>query len=180
MWEGQHTLRKGLEVFVMLMRTDPFRELDRFTQQLLGTNARPTAMPMDAWREGDHVVVEFDLPGVSPGSVDLDVERNVLTVTAQRTLLDQGAEFLAAERPRGVFSRQLVLGDNLDLDRIQAVYRDGVLRLHIPVAERAKPRKITISHDTGESDQAITARQDANGTSQQRNDASIDSRTVDA
>ena len=129
----------------MLMRTDPFRDLDRLTQQLLGTNARPSAMLMDAWRDGDRFVVEFDLPGVNPDSVDLDVERNVLTVTAQRPPVDEKAEFLAAERPRGVFSRQLVLGDNLDLDRIEAAYRDGVLRLHIPVAEKAKPRKITIN-----------------------------------
>jgi HSP20 family protein len=138
----------------MLMRTDPFREMDRLTQQLLGTSARPSAMLMDAWREGDHFVVEFDLPGVNPDSVDLDVERNVLTITAQRPALDQNSQFLATERPRGVFSRQLVLGDNLDLDRVQAGYRDGVLRLVIPVAERAKPRKISISHDGG--DQAIT------------------------
>jgi len=139
----------------MLMRTDPFRDLDRIAQQLLGTNARPSVMPMDAWREGDQFLVEFDLPGVDPGSVDLDVERNVLTVTAKRPPVDENSEFLAAERPRGVFSRQLVMGDNLDLDRIQASYRDGVLRLVIPVAEKAKPRKIAITHDG--SDQAITA-----------------------
>ena len=139
----------------MLMRTDPFRDFDRITQQLLGTNARPSAMLMDAWRADDRFLVEFDLPGVDPGSVDLDVERNVLTVTAQRPAVDEASEFLAAERPRGVFSRQLVLGDNLDLDRIQATCRDGVLRLVIPVAEKAKPRKITITQ--GESgDQAIT------------------------
>lgn len=148
---------------MMLMRTDPFRDLDRLTQQLLGTNARPTAMLMDAWREGDRIVVEFDLPGVSPDSVDLDVERNVLTVTAQRQALNEKAEFLAAERPRGVFSRQLVLGDNLDLDRIEAAYRDGVLRLHIPVAERAKPRKITINRDAAAGDQAITTGRSVNG-----------------
>src|SRR5664279_4646332 len=135
--------------FVMLMRTDPFRDLDRLTQQLLGTNARPSAMLMDAWRDGEQFVVEFDLPGVSPDSVDLDLERNVLTVTAHRPPLDQQADFLAAERPRGVFSRQLVLGDNVDLDRIQAGYRDGVLRLVIPVAEKAKPRKITINSGAG-------------------------------
>lgn len=141
----------------MLMRTDPFRDFERIAQQLLGTNARPSAMLMDAWREDDRFLVEFDLPGVDPGSVDLDVERNVLTVTAQRPAVDEASEFLAAERPRGVFSRQLVLGDNLDLDRIQATYRDGVLRLVIPVAEKAKPRKISISHDNGGTDQAITA-----------------------
>ena len=140
----------------MLMRTDPFRDFDRIAQQLLGTNARPSAM-LDAWREDDRFLVEFDLPGADPGSVDLDVERNVLTVTAQRPAVDETSEFLAAERPRGVFSRQLVLGDNLDLDRIQATYRDGVLRLVIPVAEKAKPRKISISHDGGGADQAITA-----------------------
>ena len=109
----------------MLVRTDPFRDLDRFTHQLLGTNARPSVMLMDAWRDGDRFVVEFDLPGVNPDSVDLDVERNVLTVTAQRDTLDEKAEFLATERPRGVFSRQLILGENLDLDRIEAAYRDG-------------------------------------------------------
>ena len=139
----------------MLMRTDPFRDFDKIAQQLLGTNARPSAMLMDAWRADDRFLVEFDLPGVDPASVDLDVERNVLTVTAQRPPVDETSEFLAAERPRGVFSRQLVLGDNLDLDRIQASYRDGVLRLVIPVAEKAKPRKINISHgDT--TDQVIT------------------------
>ena len=152
----------------MLMRTDPFRDLDRLTQQLLGTNARPSAMLMDAWRDGDRFVVEFDLPGVSPDSVDLDVERNVLTVTAQRPPLDEKAEYLAAERPRGVFSRQLVLGDNLDLDRIEAAYRDGVLRLHIPVAEKAKPRKITINRDAANGDQAITTGHNGNGQQRHR------------
>ena len=126
----------------MLMRTDPFRDLDRFTQQ--GTAARPAVMPMDAWREGDAFFVEFDLPGIEPGSLDLDVERNVVTVRAERPAVDPNREMLASERPRGVFSRQLVLGENLDAERIEASYSDGVLRLHIPVAERAKPRKITI------------------------------------
>jgi HSP20 family protein len=135
----------------MLMRTDPFRELDRLSQQLmgsLGTAARPSAMPMDAWRAGDEFVVEFDLPGVDPGSVDLDVERNVLTVRAERPPLNGDQELLAAERPRGVFSRQLILGDNLDTERIQARYDSGVLTLRIPVAEKAKPRKIEISRST--------------------------------
>jgi HSP20 family protein len=132
---------------MVLMRTDPFRELDRLSQQLLGTPARPTLMPMDAWREGESFVVELDLPGVEPSSIDLDVERNVLTVRAERPDRQGGGEILAAERPRGVFSRQLILGDNLDLERITAGYSDGVLRLTIPVAERAKPRKITIDVD---------------------------------
>ena len=135
----------------MLMRTDPFRELDRLSQQLMGsvgTAARPSAMPMDAWRAGDEFVVEFDLPGVDPKSVDLDVERNVLTVRAQRPPLNGDQELVAAERPRGVFSRQWILGDNLDTERVQARYDSGVLTLRIPVAEKAKPRKIEITQAT--------------------------------
>ncbi len=129
----------------MLMRTDPFRELDRFTQQVFGTAARPAVMPMDAWRQGDAFVVEFDLPGVAADSLDLDVERNTLTVHAERPARDPNKEMVASERPTGVFSRQLFLGDNLDTDRIAARYEDGVLRLTIPVAEKAKPRKIEIA-----------------------------------
>jgi len=128
----------------MLMRSDPFRELDRLTQQVFGTTTRPSAMPMDAWRDGDTFIVEFDLPGVTPESIDLDVERNVVTVKAERPLRASDAEMLAAERPRGVFSRQLVLGDNLDTEHIAAGYDAGVLTLRIPVAEQAKPRKITV------------------------------------
>jgi len=133
----------------MLMRSDPFRELDRLSQQVFGTAgtpARPSVMPMDAWREGDTFVVEFDLPGIDPHAIDLDVERNVVTVRAERPLVDSTREMLASERPRGVFSRQLVLGDGLDLERIAASYVSGVLTLHIPVAEKAKPRKIEISN----------------------------------
>ncbi len=130
---------------MLLRTTDPFRDLDRFTQQLLGTTNRPAVMPMDAWREGDRFVIEFDLPGVNTDSIDLDVERNVLTVRAERVARNGDWEPLASERPRGAFSRQLVLGDNLDLDRIEAAYADGVLRLVVPVAERAKPRKITVA-----------------------------------
>ena len=132
----------------MLMRTDPFRELDRLSQQVFGnpgTLARPSAMPMDAWQEGERFIVEFDLPGVDPASIDLDVERNVLTVRAERPALQGDRELLAAERPRGVFSRQLILGDTLDTERVEAGYQGGVLTLRIPVAERAKPRKIQIT-----------------------------------
>jgi HSP20 family protein len=130
----------------MLMRTDPFREFDRLTQQLLGTAARPAVMPMDAWREEDRFVVEFDLPGVEADSLDLDIEKNTLTVHAARPALDENREMIAAERPRGVFSRQLFLGENLDTDRIEAHYDAGVLRVTIPVAEQAKPRKIEIGN----------------------------------
>ncbi len=129
----------------MLMRTDPFRELDRLTQQILGTASRPAAMPMDAWREDDRFVVEFDLPGVAADTIDLDIERNTLTVHAERAERDTDLEMVVAERPRGVFSRQLFLGENLDADQISAHYDDGVLRLEIPVAEKAKPRKIEVS-----------------------------------
>jgi HSP20 family protein len=130
---------------MLLRTTDPFRDIDRLANQLLGTTNRPAVMPMDAWREGDAFQIEFDLPGVAQESIDLDVERNVLTVRAERVGRNGDWEMLASERPRGMFSRQLVLGDNLDLDRIQARYDHGVLRLSIPVAERAKPRKIEIA-----------------------------------
>jgi HSP20 family protein len=134
----------------MLMRTDPFREFDRLAQQVLGagTTSRPAVMPMDAWREGDVFHIELDMPGVSPGSIDLDVERNVLTVRAERVARNGDWEMLASERPRGRFSRQLVLGDNLDFDRIEAGYDNGVLRLVVPVAEKAKARKIEIADPT--------------------------------
>ena len=143
----------------MLMRTDPFRELDRLTQQVFGnlpgTWSRPTAMPMDAYRVGDEFVVAFDLPGVSPEAIDLDVERNVLTVKAERrpTAVGDGVEMQVAERPLGVFSRQLFLGDTLDTEHITASYDAGVLALRIPVAEQIKPRKIEISAAEGEQKQ---------------------------
>lgn len=143
----------------MLMRTDPFRELDRLTQQVFGTNgtlARPSVMPMDAWRDGDTFHVEFDLPGVDPHSIDLDVERNVVTVKAERPQRASDAELIAAERPRGVFSRQMILGDNLDTAHITASYDSGVLSLQIPVAEQAKPRKIAITSN-GADRKAINA-----------------------
>ncbi len=140
---------------MLLRTTDPFRDFDRLTQQLLGTTSRPAVMPMDAWREGDRFVIEFDLPGVSRESIDLDVERNVLTVRAERVPRNGDWEMLASERPRGAFSRQLVLGDNLDLEHIEANYDAGVLRLVVPVAERAKPRKIEISTGTGTGAESI-------------------------
>jgi len=130
---------------MLLRTTDPFRDLDRLTQQIFGTTNRPAVMPMDAWREGDRFVIEFDLPGIARESIDLDVERNVLTVRAERVARNGDWEMLASERPRGVFSRQLVLGDNLDLEHIEAAYDGGVLRLTVPVAEKAKPRKIQVS-----------------------------------
>ena len=139
----------------MLMRTDPFRELDRLTNQVFGTPARPAAMPIDAFRSGDKFVVEFDLPGVSADSIDLTVERNVLTVHAKRERHNsEAAELIVAERPFGTFSRQLFLGETLDAEHLAAKYADGVLRIEIPVAEQAKPRKIEVKG--AESKTAIT------------------------
>ena len=128
----------------MLMRTDPFRDLDRLTQQVFGTDgtlARPSVMPMDAWRDGDTFHVEFDLPGVDPDSIDLDVERNVVTVKAERPARASDAELIAAERPRGVFSRQLILGDNLDTEHIAASYDGGVLTLRSRSPSRPSPAR---------------------------------------
>ena len=133
----------------MLMRTDPFREFDRLAQQVFGTTARPAVMPMDAYRDGETFVAHFDLPGVRTDSIDLQVERNVLTIRAERPALNSGPdekrELVVAERPAGVFTRQLFLGETLDTDHIAADYSDGVLTLRIPVAEQAKPRRISIA-----------------------------------
>ncbi|MDF3149334.1 MULTISPECIES: Hsp20/alpha crystallin family protein [unclassified Streptomyces] len=136
----------------MLMRTDPFRELDRLTQQLMGpgTWTQPSTMAMDAYREGDEYVVAFDLPGVSTEAIDIDVERNMLTVRAERRPVAKAddVQMELSERPLGVFSRQLVLADTLDTEHIKADYDAGVLTLRIPIAERAKPRKIAIGGES--------------------------------
>jgi len=134
----------------MLMRTDPFRELDRLTEQVLGTRARPAVMPMDAYREGEHFVVHFDLPGVDPSSIDLTVEKNVLTVTAERGWQpNENQQVVASERAQGTFRRQLFLGEGLDTEHVEASYDNGVLTVTIPVAEQAKPRKVQISAGNG-------------------------------
>ncbi|KKZ70997.1 Hsp20/alpha crystallin family protein [Streptomyces showdoensis] len=132
----------------MLMRTDPFRELDRLTQQLMGpgTWSKPSVMPLDAYREGDDYVVAFDIPGVTADAIEIDVERNMLTVKAERRPVAKADDVKVelSERPLGVFSRQIMLADTLDTERIAADYEAGVLTLRIPIAERAKPRKISI------------------------------------
>ena len=129
----------------MLMRFDPFRELDRLSQQGSPGMSRPGVMAIDAYRHGDEFVVQYDLPGVDPNSIDLTVEKNVLSVRAERKWQPaEGDEVLANERVQGAFSRQLFLGDSLDTDRISARYENGVLTLRIPVAEKAKPRKVPI------------------------------------
>ena len=130
----------------MLMRTDQFRDLDRIAEQVLGTSSRPAAMPMDAHRDGDDLVIHLDLPGVDAETIDLVVERNVLTVRAERRrVAGDEVELLVAERPSGTCTRQLFLGDALDTDRTSASYVDGVLTLRVPVAERAKPRRVPIT-----------------------------------
>src|SRR4051794_34799300 len=134
----------------MLMRTDPFRELDRVAQQVFGTQTRPAAMPIDAYRRGEEFVVQFDMPGVEASSIDLTVERNVLTVHAERSRsAGEDVELLIGERPHGTFSRQLFLAETLDTERLTADYADGVLTLRVPVKEQAKPRRVAVSagHD---------------------------------
>lgn len=134
----------------MLMRTEAFNELDRLSDQLFRGNRVPS-MPIDAYRHEDDFFIHFDLPGVDPDSIDLTVEKNVLRVTARRTWSKpEGTQILASERPQGTFSRQLFLGDALDADRIEAGYNNGVLTVRLPVADKAKPRKVEIS--TGLSD----------------------------
>ena len=143
----------------MLMRFDPFREFDRLSQQIWGppgATARPTAMPMDAYRRDGEFVIHFDLPGVDPSSIDLTVEKNVLTVSAQRSWPPaEGDEVVANERSQGSYSRQLFLGESLNTEEISARYENGVLTVTIPVAEQAKPRKVEIQ--SGGNGKAITA-----------------------
>jgi HSP20 family protein len=134
------------------MRSEPFTEVNRLAQQLFGvpqagTWSRPTAMPVDSYRNGDEFVIAFDLPGVDKDAIEIDVERNVLTVRAERRPVNLGDQAIAqlSERPLGIFSRQLFLGDALDTEGIDATYDNGVLVLRIPIAERAKPRKIAVT-----------------------------------
>ena len=134
----------------MLMRTDPFRDLDRLAESVFGTATRPAVMPMDAYRDDDTFVIHLDLPGIDSESIDLTVERSVLTVHAERTRpSDDTPERVVGERTYGTFSRQMFLGDTLDVDRLEADYTDGVLTIRIPVAEQAKPRRIEIAHGSG-------------------------------
>ena len=132
----------------MLMRFDPFREIDRLTQ--FWGQGRTPVMPMDAYREGERFVVQLDLPGLDPASIELMVEKNVLTVRAERQASEaEGQEWLANERPHGSFSRQLFLGEGLDIDHIEANYDQGVLTVTVPVAETAKARKVEITAGGG-------------------------------
>jgi HSP20 family protein len=143
----------------MLMQFDPFREFDRLAEQAMSGARTPRAFPMDAYRRGDEFVVSFDLPGMDPGKIDLTVEQNVLMIKAERRFEDEaGDEWTAAERPYGTFTRQLFLGETLDVERLEASYEAGVLKLRIPVAESAKPRKVQI---TGATDKLVIEAQTA-------------------
>lgn len=127
----------------MLMRFDPFQELTRAA--VTGTRRQPASMPMDAYREGDFVHIWLDVPGVASDDLDVTVEKSSLTVTASRSWEpDEDMQVLAGERSQGTYSRTLQLGDNLDTDRLEAAYHDGVLHLTVPVADKAKPRKVEV------------------------------------
>lgn len=129
------------------MSLDPFGDLDRLATQLTSFRPGPRFMPVDLYRDGDRYVLAADLPGVDPGSIDVDLDGNLLTIRAHRSVADahEGAQWIAQERPNGTFHRQFTLGDGLDTERISASYDHGVLSVLIPVSERAKPRKIQIS-----------------------------------
>ncbi len=145
---------------MMLMRSDPFSDLDRLTQQLWENAVRPSAMPLDAYREGDYFIAEFDLPGVNPESIDITVEKNMLSVHAERPRVEtagKDVEIISSERLYGTFTRQLFLGETLDTDHIEAEYIDGVLKVRIPIAETSKPRKVHIRAEGNKKRTPITA-----------------------
>jgi HSP20 family protein len=146
----------------MATRFDPFQEIDRLFGQLLTSDRASATMPMDLYRAGDHYVMHVDLPGVDPGSIDVNVEDRTLTIRAERTSHTQNGDvqWLAKERPSGTYARQLSVGRGLALDAITATYADGVLTLSIPVAEEAKPRRVEVQH-AGDQTQ-ITSGSEAN------------------
>lgn len=130
----------------MVMRFDPFQEFDRWAQQMSsGPRPRRMSVPLDAYRRGDRVVACFDMPGTDLNSIELSCESNVLSVSAERELEHQeGDQLFVHERPEGGYFRQIFVGEALDLDRVEASYDRGVLRITIPVAETAKPRRIQV------------------------------------
>lgn len=136
----------------MLMRFDPFSDFDRLSRQMW-SNTKSNFMPVDAYRSGDKFYLHLDLPGIDPDSIDLTIEKNSLTVSAERRWdINQDYQVLLNERPTGSFSRQFFLGEGLDTEAIEAGYDHGVLTISIPVAETAKPRKIRV----GETHEALT------------------------
>ncbi|MDQ4090660.1 MAG: Hsp20/alpha crystallin family protein [Actinomycetota bacterium] len=143
----------------MLMRFDPFREVERWTHQL-SAGTRAGLMPIDAYRQGDHWVAAFDLPGFDPGSIDVTVEGNTLTVQAERSWEPkEGEQIVISERPQGVFTRRIALGEGLDTDHVEALYEAGVLTVRLPVAEQAKARRVAITSGAGQ--QALEAGSEA-------------------
>jgi HSP20 family protein len=160
-------------VFVVVLRFDPFRDVDRLAEQLLGSQRAPRVMPMDLFRSGDHYVLACDLPGVDPGSVDISVDGGVLSIRAERTpRSDEQAQWLAQERPSGTFLRQIGLGEGLDQDRISATYENGVLTVTLPVAEKAKPKRIQVG--TGESSGRVIAGSGGSAGGSGAGDAALD------
>lgn len=141
-----------------MLRFDPFRDLDRLAGDLLGATRVPRMVPMDAYRAGDRYLVHLDLPGVDPDTLEVTAENNTLTVRGERkTAAPEDVEYVVCERPTGAFTRQMALGDGLDLDNVSADYRDGVLTVTIPVAEQAKPRRIAVGRgDTHEGHRVIS------------------------
>ncbi|WP_020521315.1 Hsp20/alpha crystallin family protein [Catelliglobosispora koreensis] len=138
------------------LRFDPFRDFDRLASEVWGTSRSPRLMPMDAYRDGDSYVLRFDLPGIQPGSLDVVAEKNTLTVRAERKPeAGEGVNYVVAERPSGTYSRQIVVGDGLNLEAVKADYNNGVLTVSIPVAEQAKPRRIEVG--LGEDNKVLTA-----------------------
>jgi HSP20 family protein len=148
---------------MVVMRFDPLRDFDRLTERLLTTatdlGQTMRAVPLDVYRSGDRYVLHCDLPGMDPGSIDIGIDGRTLTIRAQRSPRTEEADWLTQERPTGTFVRQLTLGGGLDVEHIEATYTDGVLTLAIPVAEQAKPRKISVTHvpGVGSLEQAPTA-----------------------
>ena len=129
---------------------DPFRDLDRLASSLFDTRRGPRRMPMDLYRDGDHYVLSADLPGIDPGSVDIDVDGQLLTIRAERTLTTgDGVKWITREREAASFLRQLNLGQGIDTDGIAATYNNGVLTVTIPVSEKAKPRKVEVTAEGG-------------------------------
>ena len=137
----------------MATRIDPFRDMDRLFDQVMGNVRNSALMPLDLYRTGDHYVLQFDIPGADPGSIDVQAQDRILTVTAHRSTHEGGdVQWLAHERPTGTYARQLSLGRDADLERIEATFADGVLTLTIPVAAEAKPRKVEVMHRSGGQD----------------------------
>lgn len=141
-----------------MTRIDSFRDLDRIAGQLLAVGREPRSMPMDLYRSGDHYVMHLDLPGIDPGSVDIQVDGSVLTIRAERSpRTAEEIDWLVHERPSGTYQRQLKVGPGVDVDAVNATLEHGVLTLTLPIAERAKPRKIEVSAGTAVIDGAPEA-----------------------